>query len=102
MSIENEPPTLKGAVLFWTICYILSLFSISFLAIFSLFLYLTLTYQLFREYELSVQAWDGQFSNSTTVKIDIININDMAPKFKEEKYTTTLKENFVPSYPIFK
>jgi len=61
-----------------------------------------LDYEKIREYELSVQAWDGQFSNSTTVKIDIININDMAPKFKEEKYTTTLKENFVPSYPIFK
>jgi len=61
-----------------------------------------LDYENIKEYKLTIQAWDGQFSNTTTVYIKIINVNDMPPVFKEEKYRATIKENFVPSYPIFK
>jgi hypothetical protein len=61
-----------------------------------------LDYENIRQYTLLVRAWDGQFSNDTTVHIDILNVNDLRPQFKESKYETTIKENQVPSYPIIR
>ena len=61
-----------------------------------------LDYENIREYTLLVRAWDGQFSNDTTVHIDILNVNDLRPQFKEQKYETTIRENEIPSFPIIK
>ncbi len=59
-----------------------------------------LDYENIRQYTLLVRAWDGQYSNDTTVYIDILNVNDLRPQFKEAKYEATVKENEIPSYPI--
>ena len=60
-----------------------------------------LDYESIKKYNLVVGAWDGQFGNETNVEITILNVNDMRPKFDQEKYTAEETEETVPSYPIF-
>ncbi len=45
-----------------------------------------LDYETISKYTLVINAWDGQFSNMTTVEIIIQNRNDMKPRFKKDKY----------------
>eukprot|EP00096_Caligus_rogercresseyi_P016358 TRINITY_DN898_c0_g1_i1.p1 TRINITY_DN898_c0_g1~~TRINITY_DN898_c0_g1_i1.p1 ORF type:complete len:1540 (+),score=519.42 TRINITY_DN898_c0_g1_i1:230-4849(+) len=52
-------------------------------------------------YHLVIQAWDGKYSSEGRVDIHISNENDMKPVFSQETYSTTLKEEQIPSYPIF-
>ncbi len=45
-----------------------------------------LDYETVRRYTLAVAAWDGEFSNQTTVEITVLNVNDMKPRFREDEY----------------
>ena len=59
-----------------------------------------LDFENINEYTLVVTALDGQYSNDTTVHIKVLNRNDMKPEFLQEVYTTNLKEEEIPTYPI--
>jgi len=59
-----------------------------------------LDYENINEYTLTVTALDGQYSNDTTVHIKIQNRNDMKPEFLQPVYTSKLKEEEIPTYPI--
>ena len=59
-----------------------------------------LDYEMIKHYTLTVDAFDGQFSNQTTVEISIKNVNDMKPQFKREKYQVEQEEEMIPAYPI--
>ena len=59
-----------------------------------------LDYETIKHYSLTVDAYDGQFSNQTTVEISIKNVNDMKPQFKRDKYQVEQEEETIPSYPI--
>jgi len=60
-----------------------------------------LDYESIKEYRLIVQAWDGQFANDTNVHINILNRNDMKPRFAKKNYQIDLKEEIVPTYVVF-
>ena len=55
-----------------------------------------------RQYHLVVQAHDGKYSNDTNVRINVLNVNDMKPRFGKDKYEITLNEEEVKEHPIFK
>ena len=59
-----------------------------------------LDYEGIKEYKLVVGAWDGQYGSNTTVNIKIMNVNDMKPVFKKDKYEVEQMEEMIPSYPI--
>ena len=59
-----------------------------------------LDYEKIKQYTLVVGAWDGQFSSQTTVEIAILNVNDMTPKFSQERYEIQVKEEEAPTYPV--
>ena len=59
-----------------------------------------LDFENINEYTLIVTALDGQYSNDTTVHIKIQNRNDMKPEFLQDEYTSELKEEEIPTYPI--
>ena len=45
-----------------------------------------LDYESIKNYRLNVSANDGKFGSNTIVNIKIMNINDLKPKFQQEKY----------------
>ena len=59
-----------------------------------------LDYENIKEYSLKVTALDGQYSSDTTVRIKVLNRNDMKPEFLAPEYTAQLKEEEIPTYPI--
>ena len=61
-----------------------------------------LDYENIREYQLVVKAWDGQYSDDTLVQINVLNVNDMKPRFGKDEYEITLNEEEVQTYSIFK
>ena len=60
-----------------------------------------LDYESIKKYNLVIGAWDGQFGNETNVEITVLNVNDMRPKFDQDKYTAEEVGESVPNYPIF-
>ncbi|XP_040581523.1 DE-cadherin [Lepeophtheirus salmonis] len=60
-----------------------------------------LDYESIKIYHLVIQAWDGKYSSEGRVDIHISNENDMKPVFSKERYTANLKEEQIPTYPIF-
>jgi hypothetical protein len=60
-----------------------------------------LDYETIKKYNLVIGAWDGQFGNETNVEITILNVNDMRPKFDQDKYSAEEVEESLPTYPIF-
>ena len=53
-----------------------------------------------RQYHLVVQAHDGKYSNDTNVRINVLNVNDMKPRFGKDKYEITLnrrRSRIIPS-----
>ena len=62
-----------------------------------------LDYESIKNYRLNVSANDGKFGSNTIVNIKIMNINDLKPKFQQEKYIIRDQlEETIPSYPIVK
>ena len=55
-----------------------------------------------RQYHLVVQAQDGKYSNDTNVIINVLNVNDMKPRFGKDRYEITLNEEEVRTHSIFK
>lgn len=45
-------------------------------------------------YTLEIRAFDGRFDDNTTVDINILNVNDVAPIFDEVEYTIRIKEEW--------
>ena len=43
-------------------------------------------------YQLSVSASDGQLQNETTLTVNLMDVNDNAPKFLRSEYRAEIKE----------
>ncbi|TRY62862.1 hypothetical protein TCAL_07709 [Tigriopus californicus] len=58
-----------------------------------------LDYEMIKKYYLTIGAYDGEYSSETSVEITILNVNDMKPEFKRDKYEVELFEENMPNYP---
>ncbi|XP_067631641.1 DE-cadherin isoform X2 [Eurosta solidaginis] len=58
-----------------------------------------LDYENITEYVLKIRAFDGIYDDYATVKIQIADVNDNPPEFKE-KYSKTIQEEMVYDYCI--
>ena len=45
--------------------------------------------RLLQLYELEYRVFDDKFANTTTVKIQVIDVNDNAPRFEQAIYNVT-------------
>jgi hypothetical protein len=52
----------------------------------NLFLLKSLDFETMPEYLLSIQAFDGEYSTFSTIKIEVIDINDNAPSFTTDLF----------------
>lgn len=49
---------------------------------------------------LVIQASDGVFNSNCTVRIDVLDANDNAPKFLRDQYQAEIDESVSPGYPV--
>jgi hypothetical protein len=50
-------------------------------------------YEKKNKYEMEIDLWDGNFRASALLLVNIIDVNDFAPKFEQTKYEFNLNEN---------
>jgi hypothetical protein len=50
-------------------------------------------YEKKNKYEMEIDLWDGNFKASAPLLVNIIDVNDFAPKFEQTKYEFKLNEN---------
>ncbi|XP_074602495.1 neural cadherin isoform X1 [Brevipalpus obovatus] len=58
-----------------------------------------LDYETKKEYNLTLAAHDTYFEGKTIVRIRVKDINDIAPKFEQSTYTTTIPEEMTEGLP---
>jgi protocadherin-16/23 len=50
-------------------------------------------YEAQNKYDLEISLWDGSFKVSAPLRVNIIDVNDFAPKFEKSKYEFRIDEN---------
>ena len=54
------------------------------------------------QYSITVTASDGKYEATRKVRIDVMNVNDVAPVFDRPGYELGLREGYISPDPIIK
>lgn len=53
----------------------------------------TFDYERKSKYDLEINVWDGQFETISPLRVNILDLNDHAPKFEKKTYEFNINEN---------